>query len=672
MDFFERQQRLRRQTAWIVAAFVAAIVAIVLIVQFALWLTLGFYHHYTGGTQPGFVEWSLSLIGILTVVVVVGQMIWAAAPRWRELRAGGGRALAERLGGTRIGDRGEDAAQRRLVRVVEEMAVAAGLTPPAVYVLESQQALNAFAAGRDSDDAAIAVTRGLLDGLDRDELQAVVAHELSHIDNADTTLNMRLVVGITAIASIGQLGLNQIELAFEDMGSHHWHSHHTLSDNNPLGWRGGWFGLVYALLVGGVLMVIGGAGLGLAQLIKAAVSRRREFLADAGAVQFTRNPDGLAGALLVLHNDATPLSLGRANEVEHMLFASLDGALSRLLATHPPIEERMDALGIKYRQWYRENQREASASAAESSDGANPSAGQRAPASAETGGSSGMTPALGSLDQNLSVLALAVLTGDLNETTRRQAQERLADMPQAVREALSSGDGAEHMVYALLLHEPKQEDRDLPLLPEAAREPVHALRQRLLAHCGNQGRTAVDPHRRLPLLEMALPALANRPSEQHAQMRQTVDALIRANERLSVFEFTVRTLIGEQARDRQQDPIGMAALADRSHALRVMLSLLAHVGHSDEAERNQAYHLAATRLGIEQAPEPLPLKECSLQPFSKALRQLDDLQPSDKERLLETGLVCIGADQRIQPMEAELLTTIAVALNEPIPESVTA
>jgi Zn-dependent protease with chaperone function len=671
MDFFEQQQRLRWQTVGIVAAFIAAIIAIVVIIQFALWLSLGFYHHYADGTQPGFLAWSVSLIGILTAVIVVGQMIWAAAPRWRELRQGGGRALAERLGGTRVSDAAEDRAQRELVRVVEEMAVAAGLTPPATYVLTSEQSLNAFAAGQTSDDAAIAVTQGLLDSLDRDELQAVVAHEMSHIDNADTTLNMRLMVGVAAIASIGQLGLSQLEHAVEmlDTYSTSWNTDYALDDHSPLSWRGGWFGFVYGLLVGAILVAIGSAGLALAHVIKAAISRRREFLADAGAVQFSRNPDGLAGALLALHNDANHLSTARTNEVEHMLFTSLDGTLSRLLATHPPIQERMDALGIKYRQWYRENKRER-ATTAEASETPSDQSKEASTGNAG-GGAASAVPASGGLTPELSILALAVLTGDLNDSTRRQARDYLAQIPEPVRQTLASDDGAEHAVYALLLHGPEDEERDLALLPEAAREPVHTLRQRLLSYCGNAERTAIAPQRRLPLLEMALPRLAERSREQHAQLRATVDALIRANKRVSIFEFTVRTLIGEQARERQQDPIGMASLSDRADALRVTLSLLAHVGHDDDTERNKAYQQAADGLGIELATTPLPLNECSLKPFSRALRELDDLQPTDKDKLLAAGMTCVATDQRIEPMEAELMTTIAVALNEPVPESLT-
>jgi Zn-dependent protease with chaperone function len=322
MDFFEAQDVARRRTLLLVILFAAAVVLIILIIYIIV--------YYLTGPHPGAV-----FDPILLAIIAGGVLLLVGAGsgyRTLQLRRGGP-AVAELLGGRRISPTTTDPAERRLVNVVEEMAIASNIPAPAIYVLDGEEGINAFAAGHSPADAAVTVTRGALRSLTRDELQGVVAHEFSHIFNGDMRLNLRLMgllFGILLLAVVGRILLYAGPRGAYRGG----------------GRRRGGGGQV--VLIGLALLLVGYIGVFFGRLIQAAISRQREYLADAAAVQFTRNPQGLEGALkkigasLVAGGPGSQIANAHAEEANHFFFArGIGGLVTRLFASHPPLVERI-------------------------------------------------------------------------------------------------------------------------------------------------------------------------------------------------------------------------------------------------------------------------------------------------------------------------------------------
>ncbi|HWV58524.1 MAG TPA: M48 family metallopeptidase, partial [Longimicrobiales bacterium] len=319
MDFFQAQESARARSRVLVALFLGAVVAIIVTVYVVIQIVLA----ATGGMAPGFYPELFAVVAIGTSLLIAG----GSGFRTLQLRSGGA-SVAEMLGGRRVSPDTRDIAERRLLNVVEEMAIASGMPVPAVFVLDAEQGINAFAAGYTIHDAAVAVTRGTLERLDRDELQGVIAHEFSHILNGDMRLNVRLIGLLFGILLLSVVGRGLLRGA-------------------AYGGRGRKGGGGQVALIGLALTLLGFVGVFFGRLIKAAVSRQREFLADAAAVQFTRNPGGLADALKKIGGaTARGGSLVRnhhAEELSHLFFAEgvqrafAGGALS----THPPLDERI-------------------------------------------------------------------------------------------------------------------------------------------------------------------------------------------------------------------------------------------------------------------------------------------------------------------------------------------
>ena len=321
MDFFEHQDKARKNTKVLVVYFVIAVACIIASVYLASLLI--FYgtqcQQQPGAPPPELVLWDPKLFLYVVLgtlgVVIIGSLYKTAA------LAKGGSAVAESLGGRLVNPNTTHPDERKLRNVIEEMAIAAGVPVPKIYVLDDEKGINAFAAGHAPGDAAIGVTRGCMTLLSRDELQGVIGHEFSHILNGDMRLNLRLmgvIFGILCLAVIGRV------LIYSRGGS---------NDRNPL------------MLLGLALIVIGAIGVFFGRLIQAALSRQREFLADASSVQFTRNPAGLSGALQKIGGTGSKLESAHAGEASHMFFGNgLGKPFLGMLATHPPLAERIRAI----------------------------------------------------------------------------------------------------------------------------------------------------------------------------------------------------------------------------------------------------------------------------------------------------------------------------------------
>ena len=335
MDFFRSQDRARSKSRGLVLSFLAATLGVAIIGGFILaWLLV------VTGAAPGQHPADFGLV-LAVSVLIAAVILLAAAFRHRQLAAGGGE-VARSVGGRAVTGEESDPRYRRLENIVEEMAIAAGLPVPAVYVLDQESGINAFAAGLGTRDAAIAVTRGALESLTRDELQGVIGHEFSHILNGDMRLNQRLLGYLFGLMVVSLIGRTILEAAGRGrMGRSSGSARAPARGALGLGLTG-----APALAVAGLgLIVLGWLGVLAGRVLQAAVSRQRELLADASAVQFTRNPSGLAGALrkIAASGDGSRLRAARRDEVRHMLFAE-GRRFAGLLATHPSIEQRLQAL----------------------------------------------------------------------------------------------------------------------------------------------------------------------------------------------------------------------------------------------------------------------------------------------------------------------------------------
>jgi Zn-dependent protease with chaperone function len=660
MNFFEHQDAARRKTGTLVVLFLVAVVLIVLSVNVVVAIVFGVwsvaqtrdelqYMTRVDAPPPGTPTAPSPLIflyvSIGTLTVIALGTIYKTAELSR-----GGSAVARMLGGRPLAPDPTDPDEIKLRNIVEEMSIASGLPVPSIFVMDNERGINAFAAGFSSQDAVVGVTRGCIDKLNRDELQGVIAHEFSHILNGDMRLNLRLIGILHGILLIGMIGYALLRSTF--------YTRHSSSRRS----RDGGGGVVIAILVlGGALLAIGYIGVFFGRLIQAAVSRQREYLADAAAVQFTRNPSGIAGALKKIggYSYGARVDAGSAMEVSHMFFGSALGrSFSGMLATHPPLVARIKAIEPGF-------------------DGRFPHVRETAqqPGNAETSKPREPASVVASLAPGQRVATAApppIPYGPqqiANEVGHPQpahllyAARLLQSLPTQLSRAAHDPFGAQVLVYCLLLS-----DR----APVRIRQ-MHHLRQQpdpAIHHEAQPLAPIVDalgPQARLPLLDMALPALRRLGEAQIRQFKQTVTALIHADQQVSPFEFALHKILQRQVMPLHHKPRPPAI---RYHALSpvlsealVLASTLARAGKEDDASAQQAFAAAARQLGRNDAT----LASADLNALDRALERLAGASPQIKRRVLEALASAAAADDMIQLEEAELLRAIAASLDCPIP-----
>ncbi len=644
-SFFQQQDVARRNTVRLVLYFCAAVVAIVL----SVYAVVAVVHVNLGRAQVGADNletlpsarfWDPKLFAIVTgaTVAVIGL---GSLYKMSELSAGG-ETVALMLGGRRINPGSKDFAERQLLNVVEEMALASGVPVPPVYVLDEEASINAFAAGHRPGDAVIGVSRGSLDYLSRDELQGVMAHEFSHILNGDMRLNLRLVGvlhGILVLALIGYYILRS-------------GAYSGRSD------RKGGGGVILLVALG--LMIVGGVGLFFGRLIKAAVSRQREYLADASAVQFTRYPDGIAGALKKIGglSHGSRIRDAHASEVSHMFFGEAISSLGvNWLGTHPPLVERIRRIDPNF-------------------DGRFPKvkAVTKPEIIQERPKAPGRQHALG---QTLGqVLPGAVLPGAAPGPVAASlavpgiehilyAAAILEMLPPPVTDSVHEPYGARAIVYCLLLDDDEQvRTKQLAALREKAEPQSYQETVRLAPQIR---RLPADA--RIPLADMAIPALKELSPSQYDSFCDIVDVLVRADNKIELFEYALQRMLlstldvhfGRRKPARTQ----YYALGRLGPPLAVVCGTLAHAGQNDTQKAAAAYLAAMQHLDL---AESLPRRsECSLKAFDEALGQLDSASMRLKERILDACQLCILADRQVTTRERELVRVIAAALQCPLP-----
>jgi Zn-dependent protease with chaperone function len=638
-DFFQQQDSARRKTFLLVVYFVLAILSLVTLVYVLLVVAVGLAGE--DGPLPWWQPGLLLIAGVGVGLVVGGSSAFKVAQL-----ASGGQAVALMMGGREVPRTTRDAHERRLLNIVEEMAIAAGVPVPPVYILE-EPAINAFAAGYSPGDAVVAVSEGCLKYLTRDELQGVVAHEFSHILNGDMRLNIRLIgliFGIMALTVVGRILMQTAR-------------RRASSDRSDSGSG--------RVILGLGLLVLGLVGAFFGRLIQAAVSRQREYLADASAVQFTRNPDGIAGALKKIGGlqEGSRIKDPAAQEVAHMFFASaLGGGLGGLLATHPPLRERIRRLDPQFDGTFPEV-RPVGVEAREV-EGPRPVQAPRRPALPRIPG----LPQLPVAALGLSAESAASRVGNVSPKEIRFAEGIKDDIPASLRVAAQEPFGARAVVYALLL-DPRPDVRELQQAQLQAAAPPQDFAETLR----QAGAVQSLPDRyRLPLVDLAMPALRQMSFGQFQAFRAQVETLIRADNRLSLFEYVLgcvlhRHLDAQFYRRPAPERVWKSPNQVAGPMITV-LSLLAWEGSSEPGQAAQAFATGMEAfLGDKSAHHLQGREEGTLAKFDAALKELNKAVPGVKRRVVVACASCVLADDQVTVREVEVLRAICDRLDCPMP-----
>ncbi|MDP2137321.1 MAG: M48 family metallopeptidase [Candidatus Didemnitutus sp.] len=644
MDFFEAQARARSRTQRLVFLFALAVLGTIAAGYVAALLIVGqvqdrsdeFYDE-----PSSLIDWDPQLFAgvALATLAVVGL---ASLYKWSQMRAGGS-TVAEMVGGRRINPQTTDLRERRLLNVVEEMAVASGVPVPAVYLLENEPGINAFAAGLTTSDAVVAVTRGTLDKLTRDELQGVVAHEFSHILNGDMRLNVKLsaiVFGILVLGLMGRgilysLGRGRVRGGGKDKGG----------------------GIAVVVAVGIAFLIIGYIGYFFGRLIQAAVSRQREFLADASAVQFTRNPAGVSGVLKKIGGYAlgSKMTDKHAGEIGHFFFAQgFRSSFGGLWATHPPLAERIRAVEPRWDGELFEPPELVDVSSESFS-------------SAGVGGAPKLSPRNPDPLARIPFVPLAIMAeiGALTETHFRRAQSLLETIPASLREAARDPLRAEALVYALLLDsaEPLRH-RQFALIEQHAGEIADGVVRAI--YCETK---SLDPAARLPVVQLCLPALRKLERTTLDLFVSTLDELVHADEKVSPFEFALQKMLVHQLElmRRPRQAVEFRSFKAVENEILVVMSALARFGSADETAAQRSFALGATQVKLLDHPALLDAESCTLERLDAALERLATSSLPIKQRVLAAATHIIGADGAVTVEEGELYRAIAATLDCPAP-----
>jgi Zn-dependent protease with chaperone function len=640
VNFFEHQHKARRQTGLLVCYFLVAITLTVAVINVAIYFAFSFAEPTIA---PSLDEWIASRYWLWVSLGVVGVVLVGSVRSYFQL-SGGGKAVAQMVGARRLKMSSSDPHERQFVNVVEEMSIASGTPVPVLYVMDAERAINAFVAGYRVNQAVMVVTRGTLETLSRDELQGVVGHEYSHVLNGDMRLNVRLIATLAGLLALGQVGGFMLRgLSFS--------GHRRRSSNS----KGG-NGVVVVLVIAVVLFVVGYIGLFFGRLIKAAVSRQREYLADASAVQFTRNPEGIASALWKIQNGTSRLDNSHAEDMSHMCFSSALN-FSSLLATHPPLDRRIRAIDPHFdaKMIARRNKDKLSSTPPRSSP--TPQGGlEQAMGFAGAGHSSGV---------ETTAERVAASIGNPTDAHFEYAHVLHDALPVAILDAAHSEEHCRLVVYALILKNTEHEAMEVALAMVKARDGDAAVE--LVRHLLGQ-MTQLSAQTRLPIIDIVLPELKMLSAVNRRKFLGTVKALIQSDKRFTLFEFVLLTILTEHLRDDadKADVIKFHKSDQVINEIRILLTVLAMSGRTKETDGRDAFQRVMkyfTGVQFEMAGK----SELKPDRLAEVFEKLSYLSPLVKQSVITACADCVVHDGRVLPAEAELLRATSLSLDCPMP-----
>jgi len=646
-DFFQRQDAARKRTVWLLvlmfgAVMLASLLLAVVLQTFLLQSTDGY--SVATDARAGLLQpkvFGMTLLGVSAVVLVA----WL----WKSIQlARGGSTVAEMVGGRLVAGHTTHPGEKMLINVVEEMAIASGVPMPQVYVL-NESSINAFAAGHTINDAAIGVTRGALKLLTRDELQGVIAHEFSHILNGDMRLNTRLIAMVFGLLVFTILGRVVMRVSVQ-AGSY---GRRSSKGNAAL----------YLIVVGFLVMMAGYVGVFFCNLIKSAISRQREYLADASAVQFTRNPDGIAGALIKIGTSGSRISHAEAEELSHMFFGEgVTAGLTNWFSSHPPLLKRIRAVKPEFDGDFR--------AAAEALRAKQSALLEEMRAEWLTGGEK--PPPIPGAGKGLATEAMlmnAMAAPSSHHLT--QARRFYHQVPESVRKALHEAPGAQAVVAGLVMaHDPASREKQMTLLRQQA--PLVAAEYQKLA----DPIAAIPVGQRIPVVELAIPALRLMNDTQLEAFDRLIRDLTSADEEIDFFEFALAHLLRRHLHlARRPRAIPKRSVRDAA-TLRadkgLLLSALAHLCAMGGGTTAEAAFMGGVRNLNDRGTYALrPWDACHLAAIDTALDRLAEATPNIRKNFLYACGVTVTSNRRVTASEAELVRAIADALDCPMPPTVT-
>lgn len=619
MNFFEQQDQARQKTWLLIALFSVAVLCIIGLTIALITATFwGFSQsnavNSVSSIQP--MQWDAIIKTSITVIAVIGCVII-----YKRLQLSkGGSSVAEMLGGRPIEQGTENANEQQLLNVVEEMAIAAGLPVPPVYVLE-ETSINAFAAGFNEKDAVLGVTRGTLERLSRDQIQGIIGHEFSHVLHGDMRLNINLITILAGIIFISQAG----RLAL-------YSTSRSRSSN-----RGG----LPVLGIGVGLMVIGSIGTFFGSIIKSAVSRQREYLADASAVQYTRNPDGIADALKVIGSGVgSNMGTPSASECSHLFFG--DAMFFRafgFLSTHPPLEKRIRRLQPNWDGSYLAGK---------------PLQEKKKPSTAT---------AKNKLDNLADSLKS---TGFLDPIMVGIATVLMQSLPKPINDSTHTPGSAYALMLALRL------DKD-----EAIRDKQFSFIESQALLLSDVRRYAKDVDKLsqkdiLPIIEMSIPALKRLSAQQYGEFKQHLTQFIFIDKKSDLQEWLQFRLLSHyldqhfNVNTKKRFARSYHSFSQIKDSIVCTMSLLASEAHDDDAQKDAAFNKGMQSLNINDTSR-IDIEQLEFIDVNKSIEKIDYLVPLLKDGFLTASANCIEQDNSITPTEWGLLRVIAACIGCPMP-----
>jgi Zn-dependent protease with chaperone function len=630
MDFFQSQDKAKSNTTKLIVLFSLAVVSIIILTNLLVLVVFGFIDPSKLGQQR--IDWSIFAAISAGVLIVISL---GSAYKMNQLTGGGDRIAAQMDGELIVPDSG-DFKKQRLLNIVEEMAIASGVPVPTVYMVPGN-AINAFAAGHTYSNAVIGVSKGAIEKLPRDELQGVIAHEFSHILNGDMRINIRLMGVLHGILVIGLIG--------------HYLLRSSSSSRRSSKGSGG------AVFLGLGLVCIGYSGTFFGNWIKAAVNRQREFLADSAAVQFTRNPDGIAGALIRIGSvkNGSVLTAPNMAQISHALFSQgFTFSLTQFFATHPPLEKRIKRI---LPSWD----------------------GEFKPIAAEEKPPKEPRPAAKpreKLDkvQATMIAGAAILSGEqvakqVGRPTADHvdnARKLLKNFPEDIKTTIHSSYGAQAVLYALLLDKNAVErEKQLNYLKTSVDETTYKTVKKQAGIIAS-----LEAGYRLPLIDLALPSLRQLSAAQYAAFRKHLRALIAADQKVNIFEWTLQKIVIHHldavfttgSQQKKAEPNMMRA----KEAGTIILSLFVNNFKQKDVSRRDV--LAAALKEIQWIDmELLGSEKISLKDLDGAMNDLAGLKPRYKEMLIAACAAVVMADNHVSVQEKELLRALTSGIDCPMP-----
>lgn len=635
MNFFEYQNKARQNTQRLLGLFALSI----LIMISAIYITLLFLPYVmTSMDMSSFIWWNPTLFFCISLVTIgiIGLAIWSKSLSLRE----GGSVIAKYLRGTLLAAETASEQEQQLLNIVEEMAIASGIPVPKVYLLYNEPNINAFTAGFSLNDAIIGVTRGSIEQLNRDELQAVIAHEFSHILNGDMRLNLQLVGLFHGILFIFIIG--RVTLDIHNLNIHN-------SDNQTSLWDIfiSVFKVIGFYLFGLIFMIIGGIGLIFGRLIKAAVSRQREFFADASAVQLTRNPDGLSGALQKIQQMDSRLLTPKAEVVSHMFFGNAVSVYlwENWFATHPPIPIRIRRVsGIKVKP-------------------------TRASRNSFQSNNSLVMGFDNSNSQTTKPEKIVTKIGTVTPKHFDFTQQLLAELPESLKLGIRETQTVQTILFALALENKNSQiqEKQITWLRQVQSEEVVNSSIKF-----NQEISQLDSNLYLPIIDLTIPALRQLSLKESQRVCKCVKGLALAKGKVLVKDFVINLIIWHRLQPVLEPDLNISIKFNSIEEIwsdcLLVLSALAQIGENNPDSAAYAFSSGIFRLpGAAQQQKPKAPLKCNFSDLKKSIENLRQATPKLKQTIVDACSHTVLIDNKITDQEKDLLRAIAMTLDCPIP-----